>query len=244
MEKHPNDESHISDSTWIMVETDHGTIDMPLDLAQKINERVEKNLPKTYSDEQKNRVVSKLMSRLWGDTVSVQEAPYTPDVVSPTWSSAPSSSSEYSAYKKKIHASVSFESVVGKINPYTGYRIKTQQDYDLYCDFLLQQKINDIKLSNASDKISKLEAELSSLRKQFAQQSNSKTSNESCSQNELPIQKPFIKVNHLLDPPKRTEFPQFNNSLNYRSRYRSGDRSVIVAILIFLVIFWFAVIQK
>lgn len=169
------------------------------------------------------------------------EAPATTDAEAPPWSSVPASSAEYSSYKKEIQNSVSFESVVGKVNPYTGYRIRTQEDYDLYCDFLLQQKVNDVKLSNAADKISKLEAELSSLRKGEA--SKSSVSDESGSQKKCPAPKPIITASPSQIPPKTTHFSP-PPSFRIRRKYRAGDHSILISALIFLVLFWIIVVKN
>lgn len=225
----------------LIVDTEHGSVDITLDRLIEANEAIEKDLPKTCSEEQKERVVSNLMSRLWGGTASVPEAPPTSDISSPPWSSVPASSAEYGSYKREIQNSVSFEAVVGKVNPYTGYRIRTQEDYDLYCDFLLQQKVNDVKLSNAADKISKLEAELSSLRK--GQASKVTVSNESSSQKKGPVPKPIITASPSQIPPKTTHFPP-PPSFRTRRKYRAGDHSILIAALIFLILFWIIVVKN
>lgn len=54
---------------WVTVEAKNGdTVGITLDRLREASEAREENLPKTRSEEQKKRVVSKLMSRLWGET--------------------------------------------------------------------------------------------------------------------------------------------------------------------------------
>ena len=51
---------------WVMVETKSGAVGMPLD---KLQEARGSSSPVTRSDEQKKRVVSSLMSKLWGENL-------------------------------------------------------------------------------------------------------------------------------------------------------------------------------
>lgn len=230
--------------TWVMIETEHGCIDVTLDSLIEADEAFEKKLPMTRSEEHKNRVISNLMSRLWNETTPIPEAPQTADVSSPTWATAPSSSLEYSAYKKKIQASVSFESVVGKVNPYTGFKIKTQSDYELYCDFLLQQKISDARFVKANEKISQLEAELSSLRKNDSQSTNLDTPVKEAPSSSHSAPKPIITASPSQIPPRQEKFPPIVIPPIRNRRYRAGDHSYFIALAVFLILFWFLVIKS
>lgn len=174
----------------------------------------------------------------------IPEAPLTTDTEYPPWSSVPASSAEYGSYKKDIQKSVVFESVVGKVNPYTGYRIRTQEDYELYCDFLLQQKISDARLSKANEKISQLEAELSSLRKNDSQSTSLDPPVKEAPSSSHSAPKPIITASPSQIPPRQGKFPPIIIPPKRNRRYRTGDHSYFIALAVFLVLFWFLVIKS
>lgn len=165
------------------------------------------------------------------ESSAAPEAPSSANARSCPWSSAPASSAEYDTYKREIQQSVSFESVCGKINPYTGFKIQTQEDYQLYCDFLLQQKINEVRLSKANERIANLEAELSSLR----QQSKVKQPPKSATEKPQPP-KPKINASPSQIPPKppMNYMPPMRKP--QRKKYSGGSRSLLAWIFCFLLV--------
>ena len=54
-----------NEQNWVRVETQDSALGLPLELADKLQEE---KRPVQRSEEQKQRVVSRLMSRLWEDT--------------------------------------------------------------------------------------------------------------------------------------------------------------------------------
>lgn len=166
------------------------------------------------------------------ESSAAPEAPSSANTRSCPWSAAPASSAEYDTYKREIQQSVSFESVCGKINPYTGFKIQTQEDYQLYCDFLLQQKINEVRLSKANERITILEAELSSLRQQCAGQPKVKQPPKSTLKESTPAQKPIFLSKKPLNTATITSAP--NAPVLKKRTERSGSMFLLTSILMVL----------